>query len=124
MSKGKKQAMMMKKEVAPSTLKESSGAAWTKDSDLYINVHAKPGAKLTRITDITSDAVSIQLAAPPRDGEANRELAHAIGEWLSVKKSSVAIDKGHRSREKRIVVNGYTETADHAISLLMDIASN
>ena len=66
--------------------------------------------------------MSIQIAAAPRDGEANEELVHAIVEWLKVKKSSVAIDKGHRSRDKRIVVSNYSETADHVLSLLMDIA--
>lgn len=43
-----------------------------------IHILAKPGAKQTGITDITTDAVGVQIAAPAREGEANATLVQFI----------------------------------------------
>ncbi|GLJ56092.1 hypothetical protein SUGI_1204210 [Cryptomeria japonica] len=53
-------------------------------SSVAISVHAKPGSKLSAITDIGDEAVGVQIDAPARDGEANAALTEYI--------SSVAVD--------------------------------
>ncbi|XP_060741801.1 UPF0235 protein C15orf40 homolog [Tachysurus vachellii] len=75
-----------------------------KDGGLAISIHAKPGAKQNAVTDVSSEAVGVAIAAPPTDGEANAELVRYLGKVLVLKKSEVTLDKGSKSREKVIKV--------------------
>lgn len=77
----------------------------TKDGQICVKVLAKPGAKQSIITDISSDGVGVQIAAPARDGEANEELVRYLAEALNVKKTSVSLDKGSKSRQKVVTVD-------------------
>ena len=43
--------------------------------------------------DVSSDCIGVQIAAPPRDGEANTELVRYIAQVLDMKKSAVSLDK-------------------------------
>ncbi|XP_029808167.1 UPF0235 protein C15orf40 homolog [Suricata suricatta] len=65
-----------------------------------IAIHAKPGSKQNAVTDLTAEAVSVAIAAPPSEGEANAELCRYLARVLELRKSDVALDKGGRSREK------------------------
>ena len=57
------------------------------------------------MVDISSDGVGVQIAAPARDGEANEELVRYLAEALNVKKRSVSLDKGSKSRQKVVTVD-------------------
>lgn len=65
-----------------------------------IAIHAKPGAKHNAVTDLTTEAVSVAIAAPPSEGEANAELCRYLSKVLELRKSDVVLDKGSKSREK------------------------
>ncbi|XP_011374411.1 UPF0235 protein C15orf40 homolog [Pteropus vampyrus] len=65
-----------------------------------IAIHAKPGSKQNAITDVTAEAVSVAIAAPPSEGEANAELCRYLSKVLELRKSDVVLDKGGKSREK------------------------
>ncbi|KAM5206786.1 UPF0235 protein C15orf40 homolog isoform 1-T3 [Hipposideros larvatus] len=65
-----------------------------------IAIHAKPGSKQNAITDLTPEAVSVAIAAPPSEGEANAELCRYLSKVLELRKSDVVLDKGGKSREK------------------------
>ncbi|MBN3285669.1 CO040 protein, partial [Polyodon spathula] len=65
-----------------------------------IAIHAKPGAKQNAVTDVSTEAVGVAIAAPPSDGEANAELVWYLSRVLELKKSQVTLDKGCKSREK------------------------
>ncbi|XP_076338240.1 UPF0235 protein C15orf40 homolog [Tachypleus tridentatus] len=71
---------------------------------IIIKLHAKPGAKENMITSIDENVVSVQVAAPPVDGEANNELVGFIAELLGVRKRNVVLEKGFKSREKTLSV--------------------
>ena len=45
------------------------------------------------LTDISSEGVGIQIAAPPMDGEANAELIKFLASSLGVRKSDVTLDR-------------------------------
>ncbi|XP_072520073.1 UPF0235 protein C15orf40 homolog [Salminus brasiliensis] len=75
-----------------------------KDGQLAIAIHAKPGAKHNAVTDVSSEAVGVAIAAPPTDGEANAELVRYLSKVLELKKSEIVLDKGSKSREKIIKV--------------------
>ncbi|XP_008410814.1 UPF0235 protein C15orf40 homolog isoform X1 [Poecilia reticulata] len=76
-----------------------------KTGSVSITVHAKPGSKHSSITDVSSQAVGVSIAAPPTDGEANTELVRYLAEVLELKKSQISLDKGSRSRDKVIKVD-------------------
>lgn len=74
--------------------------------NIVLRIHAKPGAKQNAITDIMDDAIGVQIAAPPVDGEANAELVKYIAKVLQLRKSDVSVDRGSKSREKKLLVSG------------------
>ncbi|XP_055479005.1 UPF0235 protein C15orf40 homolog [Psammomys obesus] len=65
-----------------------------------IAIHAKPGSKQNAVTDVTTEAVCVAIAAPPSEGEANAELCRYLSKVLELRKSDVVLDKGGKSREK------------------------
>lgn len=73
-------------------------------SSVAISVHAKPGSKLSAITDVSEEAVGVQIDAPARDGEANAALIEFISSVLGVKKRQVSLGSGSKSREKIVLV--------------------
>ncbi|XP_054445111.1 UPF0235 protein C15orf40 homolog isoform X2 [Pteronotus mesoamericanus] len=58
-----------------------------------VAIHAKPGSKQNAITDLTAEAVSVAIAAPPSEGEANAELCRYLSKVLELRKSDVILDK-------------------------------
>uniref|UniRef100_A0A8C8SUU0 Chromosome 15 open reading frame 40 n=1 Tax=Pelusios castaneus TaxID=367368 RepID=A0A8C8SUU0_9SAUR len=75
-----------------------------KSGSITIAIHAKPGSKQNAITDVTTEAVGVAIAAPPSEGEANAELCRYLSKVLEVKKSEVVLDKGGKSREKVVKI--------------------
>ncbi|XP_049638597.1 UPF0235 protein C15orf40 homolog [Suncus etruscus] len=65
-----------------------------------IAIHAKPGARLNAVADLTTEALSVAIAAPPSEGEANAELCRFLSKVLELRKSDVVLEKGSKSREK------------------------
>ncbi|CAK9177362.1 unnamed protein product, partial [Ilex paraguariensis] len=47
-------------------------------SSVAVTIHAKPGSKLATITDFNDGALSVQIDAPAKDGEANAALLDYI----------------------------------------------
>lgn len=88
---------------------ESRGpVALDKTGNVTIKIQAKPGAKQNSITDMSDDAVSVAISAPPVEGEANTELVKYLSSVLGLRKSDVSLDRGSKSRQKLIVVSGST----------------
>lgn len=62
--------------------------------------------------------MSISLAAPPRDGEANEELLDYIKTVLQVKKGQVHLASGGKNRNKVVGVEKSAIDIDSVISLI------
>ncbi|KAK1384359.1 UTP--glucose-1-phosphate uridylyltransferase [Heracleum sosnowskyi] len=77
-------------------------------SSVAITIHAKPGSKLASITDFNDEALSVQIDAPAKDGEANAALLHFISSVLGVKRRQVSIGSGSKSRGKLVLVEEVT----------------
>lgn len=60
--------------------------------------------KKTSLAAVGSDAIEVQIGAPPVDGEANTELVKYLSKALELRKSDVSLDKGSRSREKVVLI--------------------
>jgi len=55
---------------------------------------------------INDEGVRINIGAPPKEGEANKELVEFLAGVLGAKKSEVYLDKGSKSKSKILVVEG------------------
>ncbi|CAH9120248.1 unnamed protein product [Cuscuta europaea] len=73
-------------------------------SSVSITIHAKPGSKIATITDLSGEAVGIQIDAPAKDGEANAALIDYISSVLGVKRRQVCIRSGSKCRDKVVIV--------------------
>ncbi|KAH8507542.1 hypothetical protein Peur_012644 [Populus x canadensis] len=77
-------------------------------SSVAITIHAKPGSKSASITDLSDEAVGVQIDAPAKDGEANAALLDYISSVLGVKRRQVSIGSGSKSRDKVVIVEEVT----------------
>ena len=69
-----------------------------------IPVQAKPNSRISQVTEINSEWVGISIAAPPHDGEANKELCNFIASALpGVKKRQVSVRPGTQKSRSKIV---------------------
>lgn len=96
-----------------------------KTGNIIIKIHAKPGAKQNSVTDVLDEAIGVQIAAPPVDGEANAELVKYISKVLQLRKSDVSVDRGSKSREKTILIDkSATITVTQALELIKKEANS
>ncbi|EDO37463.1 predicted protein, partial [Nematostella vectensis] len=115
--------MPKKKNKEPSTkigeeARERSPFEIIGDGSILVKIHAKPGAKQNRITELSPDFVGVQIAAQPKEGEANDELVRYMSSVFGVKKSSVTLDKGAKSRDKIIRISSSGLTLKQAKDLV------
>ncbi|XP_051837147.1 UPF0235 protein C15orf40 homolog [Antechinus flavipes] len=85
-------------------LPSTGPVAVDQNGSITIAIHAKPGSKQNAITDVTTENVSVAIAAPPSEGEANAELCRYLSKVLELRKSDVILDKGGKSREKVVKI--------------------
>ncbi|CAO3637756.1 unnamed protein product [Cunninghamella blakesleeana] len=67
-----------------------------------LQLYVKPGARQSQVMNIDEDAVHVQIAAPSREGEANKEVVNFISSILQIPKSTVYLVSGFKSRLKKI----------------------
>jgi uncharacterized protein len=85
-----------------------SSALVQEGADCLVRVWAKPRASRSRVVAMTTARVEIQLAAPPVDGAANKELIEFVSKLAGVSKSQVSLENGASSRHKVVRVMGRT----------------
>ena len=79
-----------------------------------MTVHAKPGAKISRVCDFrSSEALEVQIAARPVEGAANAELVAFIADLLNLKTRDVVLISGDKNRNKTLKISNCT--ADFAL---------
>lgn len=70
---------------------------------MHLSVRVIPSASKTEIVGWMADGcLKIRLAAPPVDGEANRELVAFLAKILRVSKSDIEIAGGLASKKKTL----------------------
>ncbi|PON43473.1 hypothetical protein TorRG33x02_333670, partial [Trema orientale] len=90
------------------TTKYPSSIRTVPPSSVAITIHAKPGSKISSITDFDDEALGVQIDAPAKDGEANAALLEYISSVLGVKRRQVSIGSGSKSRDKVVIVEEVT----------------
>jgi len=69
-----------------------------------IQIFVQPRASKNELVGVHENFLKIRLAAPPVEGEANKECIKFMAKILHVPKSSVEIIQGHKSRRKTILI--------------------
>ena len=75
-------------------------------SQTRISLHVYPNAPRNQVVGFSGGVLGVKVAAPPLKGQANRELVAFLSQLLGVSRGSLAILKGHTSRDKLIAVSG------------------
>ncbi len=74
--------------------------------DVRLTVHVQPRASRTEAAGEHGDALKVRLAAPPVEGEANRELVRWLAKQVGVPPSRVRIVTGESARRKVVEIEG------------------
>lgn len=73
---------------------------------MRLRVRAQPRASRTEIAGEYGGALKIRLAAPPVDGDANRELVKFLAKTVGVPASAVSVVAGVTGRNKTVEIRG------------------
>lgn len=96
----------------PSRLKIADGASQKfpfieyTPKGLFIRIRLAPRSSKDFIDGVQGGSLKVRLTAPPVEGEANRALIEFLSSLLKIKKSSIEINSGLKSRDKRVRVDG------------------
>ncbi|EFC48100.1 predicted protein, partial [Naegleria gruberi] len=71
---------------------------------IRLTILAKPNSSSSQIANINDEEIGVHIAAPPKEGEANKELCDYVSGVLGVSKSRVTLDRGGKSRHKLLLV--------------------
>jgi uncharacterized protein (TIGR00251 family) len=71
-----------------------------------IDLYVQPKASKNELAGVHEGLLKVRLAAPPVEGEANKECIKFLAKVLDVPKSRLEITHGHKSRRKTILVRG------------------
>jgi uncharacterized protein len=71
-----------------------------------ILVHIIPNAKIDTVVGEHGDAIKIKLRAPAVEGKANTALRSFLADKLSIPKRVIVLERGERSRDKVIRIDG------------------
>ena len=74
-----------------------------------LRVHIVPNAKQNKVVGEHGDAIKIKLRAPALEGKANAALRSFLAEELKVSEPSILLERGQKSREKIIHIEGLSE---------------
>lgn len=70
-----------------------------------INVRVTTGASQPRVEEKENGSLRVYLKSAPEKGKANAELKEVVARFLGLRKSSVRVVRGFKSREKVIEVD-------------------
>ena len=71
-----------------------------------LRVHVVPNAKSDCVVGEHGGAIKIKLRAPAVEGKANAALVRFLAEYLKLPRHSIALERGHASRDKLIRIHG------------------
>lgn len=79
-----------------------------REDGVEVDVRVAPRASRAALLGVHDGSLKIALTAPPVDGEANAALVAFVAKALGVSKSSVAIVRGDKSKNKTLRIAGAT----------------
>ena len=70
------------------------------DSTIQLTIYAKPGARISQITNVSGPSLEVQISARAVEGAANAELVDYLCSVLKIKRRQISIISGDKSRDK------------------------
>ncbi len=89
-------------------------------ASVRVAIRVQPGAKKDAVLGKQADAWKISVRAPAVEGKANRACVEFLAKLLDVRRSSVALIKGERNRDKVFEIN--SRTSDQVEAAFQDAA--
>ena len=74
-----------------------------------VPVRVAPRAKRSAVKGLWQKMLRVQVAAPPREGQANEALCAFLARLFGVSRGSVELRKGQRSKGKVVLIRGLGE---------------
>ena len=74
-----------------------------------IRIHVIPNAKIDKVVGEHGDAIKIKLRATAVEGKANTALRRFLAEKLSIPQRAIVLQRGERSRDKVIRIDGLSQ---------------
>lgn len=74
-----------------------------------LGFHIVPNAKQDKVVGEYDGAIKVKLRAPAVEGKANAALGSFLAEALKISERSILLERGHKSREKIIQIEGLSE---------------
>ncbi len=71
-----------------------------------LSIRVQPRASRSEVVGEHDGALKVRLAAPPVEGEANRELVRFLGKLLGVAPSRVSVVTGATGKSKVVEIEG------------------
>ncbi len=71
--------------------------------------HIVPNAKQNKVMGERGAAIKIKLRAPAVEGKANAVLRSFLAEQLNLPERAVVLERGHKSRDKLVRIEGWGE---------------
>ncbi len=78
-----------------------------------LRVHVVPNAKTDSVVGEHGGAVKIKLRAPAVEGQANAALVRFLAEQMKLPRHAIVLQRGHKSRDKLIRVDGLSQEDVH-----------
>jgi uncharacterized protein len=79
------------------------------DRGLMIFLHVQPGASKAAIVGILDDRIKVSVTKKALDGAANEAVLELLADSFNLKKASVSLLKGDKSRQKTVLLEGNSE---------------
>jgi len=77
-----------------------------REQAVRLSVRVQPRASRSEVVGEHDGALKVRLAAPPVEGEANRELVRFLGKLLGVAPSRVRVVAGATGKSKVVEIEG------------------
>ena len=77
-------------------------------SQTTLDVRVTPRAARDQVVGWTDGVLRVRVSAPPLEGKANVAVAKLLAKALGVPRRRIAVVRGLRDRNKRVVVEGLT----------------
>jgi len=75
------------------------------DHCIYLQILAKPNSSVSSISSIDEEEIGVHIAAKAQDGKANSQLISFMAEIIRIKKSSISLVSGQKSKNKILKID-------------------
>jgi hypothetical protein len=73
-----------------------------------LEIRVQPRSSRNEVVVSEERRVRVRVTAPPEGGKANKAVIALLSDALGVAKSDIALVKGHKGRNKTLVIDGLT----------------